>query len=87
MARMLMCEKPTCMTVKETTVLVALAQEKNLFLMEVGRHHFRFLSAVWTRHFPAVKKLKEDTDNGVKGEVKQVFVTFGEELSGIDRLK
>lgn len=31
-----LCEKPLCMNVKETTALVALAREKGVFLMEVS---------------------------------------------------
>ena len=30
-----LCEKPLCMNVKETKELIAVAQEKKLFLMEV----------------------------------------------------
>jgi len=30
------CEKPICMSVKDTTELLSLAKKKNLFIMEVN---------------------------------------------------
>lgn len=64
------------MNVKETKEMLELAKAKNLFLME----------AIWTRFFPVYQELRKRIDNGSLGEILQVLVTFGEKISGVDRL-
>uniref|UniRef100_H2ZJX9 Trans-1,2-dihydrobenzene-1,2-diol dehydrogenase n=1 Tax=Ciona savignyi TaxID=51511 RepID=H2ZJX9_CIOSA len=63
-----LCEKPLCVNSAETTGLLNIAREKNVFLME----------AIWSRCFPAYSKLKELIASGVIGEVGHVQVSFGE---------
>jgi dihydrodiol dehydrogenase / D-xylose 1-dehydrogenase (NADP) len=72
-----LCEKPLCINVKETKELQAYAKAKNLFLME----------AIWSRFFPAYKRLKEELDKGTIGDVFQVIVSFGFEIAEVDRVK
>jgi len=62
-----LCEKPLCVNVDETRKLLEFAKEKGLFFME----------GVWSRCFPAYKKVREILDAGLIGEVKHVGVTFG----------
>lgn len=62
-----LCEKPLCVNLDETKKLIAFARKKKLFLME----------AVWSRCFPAYKKLREVIDSGVIGEVRFCHTTFG----------
>ena len=68
-----LCEKPMAMNVKETQEMVDLAREKGVFLME----------AMWSWYNPAHKKLKEELASGKIGEVFQVNVKFGADLSGV----
>jgi len=72
-----LCEKPLCMNVKETRELLEYAKQKKLFLME----------AIWSRFFPAYKKLREEIENGGIGDVLQVFVSFGVLIADVDRVK
>jgi dihydrodiol dehydrogenase / D-xylose 1-dehydrogenase (NADP) len=72
-----LCEKPLCMNVKETKELLEYAQGKKLFLME----------AIWSRFFPAYRRLKEELDKGTIGEVLQVVASFGQKIDEIDRLR
>lgn len=71
-----LCEKPLGMNVKETREMQTLAKSKNLFLME----------ALWSRFFPAYQELKRQIDSGTLGEVLQVIVSMGEDLTKVDRL-
>lgn len=71
-----LCEKPLCMNEKQVRKLTQHAQNKNLFLME----------AVWSRFFPVyhyVEKLLKTND---LGEIKEVDVSFGFELTS-DRVQ
>jgi dihydrodiol dehydrogenase / D-xylose 1-dehydrogenase (NADP) len=52
---------------KEAKDLVAYARKKNLFLME----------AIWSRHFPAYHKLRDELEKKTIGDVLQVIVPFG----------
>ncbi|CAG7826362.1 unnamed protein product [Allacma fusca] len=72
-----LCEKPLCMNVKQTKELLEYAQGKKLFLME----------AIWSRFFPAYKRLKEELDKGTIGDVLQVIVSFGVKIEDVDRLR
>ncbi|XP_037090767.1 trans-1,2-dihydrobenzene-1,2-diol dehydrogenase-like isoform X2 [Pollicipes pollicipes] len=65
--RPVLCEKPLCMTVRQTQELVNLSYEKETFLME----------AVWTRCFPAVRRLVQELEDGIIGDVLHVSATFG----------
>ena len=65
-----LCEKPLCMNMKETTELIELARQKNLFLME----------AIWSRCLPAYQAVENEIKKGSIGEVKNVIVTFGKKI-------
>ncbi|UPR01607.1 trans-1,2-dihydrobenzene-1,2-diol dehydrogenase [Chloropicon primus] len=54
-----LCEKPIGMNGREVRKMVALAKEKNLFLME----------GMWTRCFPATRKIASLLETGELGEV------------------
>lgn len=71
-----LCEKPLCMNYKQSKQLIDLAESKNLFLME----------GIWSRFFPAYQYLRQQIKNGVLGEIKEVNVAFGFDLSHVDRL-
>lgn len=62
-----LCEKPFTMNLREAEQLVALAREKNLFLME----------AMWTRFTPALAEVRRIVASGEIGEVSQVHADFG----------
>lgn len=62
-----LCEKPFTVNLKEAEQLVALAREKNLFLME----------GVWSRCFPVWVKVRELIAAGEIGKVRQVYSDFG----------
>ena len=65
--RPILCEKPLCMNVRQTEELVALARQRDTFLME----------AVWTRFFPSVRRMMEELKAGTIGEVKHIAANFG----------
>lgn len=56
------CEKPFTVNAAQTEVLIKLAREKGLFLME----------AVWTRFFPLSIKVRELITQGRVGDVRRV---------------
>ena len=62
-----LCEKPMAVTAAEARQLVALAREKNVFLME----------AMWTRFLPAIGQLRDWLAEGRIGAVKQIRAEFG----------
>lgn len=62
-----LCEKPLTVTARESEALIALAEEKQVFLME----------ALWTRFLPVWVQVKQWLDEGLIGEVKVVSSTFG----------
>ncbi|XP_033323187.1 trans-1,2-dihydrobenzene-1,2-diol dehydrogenase isoform X1 [Megalopta genalis] len=72
-----LCEKPLTLNYKQTSQLINTAKSKNLFLME----------AIWSRCFPAYDIIKKEIASGSIGEVYQVLVSFGFNLSGVDRLE
>lgn len=75
-----LCEKPFTVNAAQTEALIALAREKNLFMME----------AVWTRFLPGIRKLRELLDEGVIGNVLSVRADFsidGREFGPEHRLR
>lgn len=73
----ILCEKPLCLNLKETSALIKMAQEKQLFLME----------AVWTRCFPLYDELKQILINDVIGEPLYLNVQFGSTHAYTDRFR
>lgn len=71
-----LCEKPFTMNEKQTSELVNFARCKGIFLME----------AVWSRCFPAYKKVEEIINNGDLGDVMYVNVNFGFNLQNKERV-
>lgn len=57
--------------------LLAIAKEKNLFLME----------AIWSRHFPIYDVIKKEIKSGAIGDVVQVIANFGFRMPNVERLK
>lgn len=62
-----LCEKPFTINAAELERVVALAREKQLFLME----------GMWSRFMPATVKLRELLAGGVIGDVNIVDIDFG----------
>ena len=62
-----LCEKALTLTAGDAERLVALARERNLFLME----------AMWMRCNPVVRRLQQLLGSGVLGEVRQVRADIG----------
>ncbi|MBN2616671.1 MAG: Gfo/Idh/MocA family oxidoreductase [Spirochaetales bacterium] len=57
-----LCEKPFALDIEEAKEMVALAKKKNLLLVE----------AMWSKYFPALKKVKKIVDSGLIGEIKTI---------------
>lgn len=62
-----LCEKPMGDNLKQIKAMINKAEEKGLFLME----------ALWTRCFPATKKVNEWIESGKIGKLKTVRSGFG----------
>jgi predicted dehydrogenase len=62
-----LCEKPLGIHYNEVKELIALARNKNVFLME----------GVWTRFFPSFKKCLSLVESGVLGEIIAIKADFG----------
>lgn len=62
-----LCEKPLALNLKQVKEMTDLARRNNTFLME----------GMWTRFFPAMKKVLELIESGAIGEVKFVQGDFG----------
>ncbi|MDQ4075688.1 MAG: Gfo/Idh/MocA family oxidoreductase [Chloroflexota bacterium] len=62
-----LCEKPLTVNANEARMLINLAREKQVFLME----------AMWTRFLPLFVRLRELLEEGVLGEVRMVLADFG----------
>jgi len=62
-----LCEKPFAMNVHQTKEMIALAKEKNIFLME----------ALWTKFLPHYNKLQSLLKEKKLGEVRSVLINFG----------
>ena len=69
-----LCEKPFAVNSSEVKEMIALAREKNLFLMD----------AVWTRYFPVMIKLRELLAEKAIGDVMLVQSDFGFRTGTID---
>ena len=69
-------EKPLTLNYKGSSELLQLAKEKGLFCME----------ALCSRFVPSYQFLMQQLKNGVIGDVYHVNVTFGLQLSNIDRV-
>lgn len=57
-----LCEKPFALDSEESKEMIKTAKENDLLLVE----------AMWTKYFPAVKKLKEVVDSGALGDIVTV---------------
>lgn len=62
-----LCEKAFAVNTEQAKKMIALAQEKKIFLME----------AFWTKFLPHYKKTMEMIKSGMIGEIKSVLVNFG----------
>ncbi|MFC2089905.1 Gfo/Idh/MocA family protein [Bacteroidota bacterium] len=62
-----LCEKPFTINTAQLEVLISLAKEKKLFLME----------ALWSRFLPGIIKAKELIDDGILGDIISLEVDFG----------
>lgn len=60
-------EKPFTVNEHEARLLINLAKDKSLFLME----------ALWVRYLPSIQRLRQVLENGVIGEVKLINIIFG----------
>lgn len=72
----ILCEKPLCMNENEAKKLLAHAKLKNLFCME----------AIWSRFFPSYIHLKNRLDNNELGDIKEIDIEFGFDLTEADRV-
>ncbi len=57
-----LCEKPFAMDLSQSKKMVDLAKNKNLLLVE----------AMWSKYFPAIKKVQELLDDGSLGEIVHI---------------
>ncbi|XP_052868124.1 trans-1,2-dihydrobenzene-1,2-diol dehydrogenase-like [Anopheles cruzii] len=73
----LLCEKPLCMNEAQASRLLQRAADRKLFLME----------AIWSRFFPHYRAVRERIGRGELGEVREVEVHFGFQLTDVDRLR
>ena len=62
-----LCEKPLALNEKQVLEMIALAHQKNLFLMD----------ALWTKFLPHYRKMTEIVKSGTLGELKVVLANFG----------
>jgi len=62
-----LCEKAFAINSRQAKEMIALAREKNIFLME----------ALWTKFLPHYKKLQELLQQKSLGEIKSMLVNFG----------
>jgi predicted dehydrogenase len=62
-----LCEKPFAVNAREAGRVVALAREKEIFLME----------GMWTRFFPLMERLRKMVTDGAIGEPRMLAVDFG----------
>ena len=62
-----LCEKPFTVNAREMRSLIALAEQKQLFMME----------AMWTRFLPAMEQVRKWLAEDIIGTIKQVRATFG----------
>ncbi|HVW97155.1 MAG TPA: Gfo/Idh/MocA family oxidoreductase [Mucilaginibacter sp.] len=62
-----LCEKPFAMDARQTTEMISLARQKNVFLME----------ALWTNFHPHFKKTQQMIADGMLGDIRSVLINFG----------
>ncbi|HRI22190.1 MAG TPA: Gfo/Idh/MocA family oxidoreductase [Panacibacter sp.] len=62
-----LCEKPFAVNAKQSAEMIALAKEKNVFLME----------ALWSKFLPHYTKLLDMIRSGMIGEIKSTLIQFG----------
>ena len=62
-----LCEKPMVVNAKQAEQCIAMAKEKNLFLME----------GMWTRFFPATRAIRKLIADGAIGKVVSVQASLG----------
>jgi len=62
-----LCEKPFAINSRDTEEMIALAQQKKLFLMD----------ALWTKFHPHYKKMLDMVKGGELGDIKLVLSNFG----------
>jgi len=61
-----LCEKPMALNERETRLMTECARRQGIFLME----------AMWTRFFPAMKKLNALVKGGAIGRVRHIYSVF-----------
>lgn len=61
------CEKPIAMNRRELEIMVRIAREKKVFLME----------AIWSRFLPSTRKVLEFKNSGELGQLTNVVADFG----------
>jgi len=69
-----LCEKPFAINLNQSEQMVALAREKNVFLMD----------ALWTRFLPHFIEIKKIVDSGVLGPITSLKADFGFEANKVD---
>lgn len=62
-----LCEKPFAINASEAEVMIQVAREKGIFLME----------AMWSRYLPVMQRVRELLADGVIGDVVQLMADFG----------
>jgi len=62
-----LCEKAFTLNAKQAREVIALARQKNLFIMD----------AIWTRFMPSMYEVRRMLHEGTLGEVQMVNATFG----------
>lgn len=74
-----LCEKPLTVNARQAAELMALAREKNRFLME----------GLWTRFLPSILKLRQLVAGGEIGVVQSVYANFclGKNVAAEHRLR
>lgn len=71
-----LCEKAFTVNAAQAKELIALAEEKQVFLAE----------AMWVRYMPMLTKIREVIGSGIIGEPKALTANLGYEISGKERL-
>ncbi|OQV16411.1 Trans-1,2-dihydrobenzene-1,2-diol dehydrogenase [Hypsibius exemplaris] len=66
-----LCEKTLTLLLKHTQELIRIAEEKKVFFQE----------AVWSRFFPAYRKLRDQVSSGAIGDVKSINITFCKKIA------
>lgn len=75
--RHVLCEKPLTLNGKQSFQLLQRAKEKKLLCVE----------AIWSRFFPSYQHLKSRLNNNDLGDIREVEVEFGFDLTRIARVK